>query len=104
MIVFWVKKVVSVLFKEGKGGLNAEVVIDLSKRLLEIFGERLIAVTTIEGFDGSNVRVVLRGKTFDDVRRVMDVVGEIEEKYDMHGKILPEVVGEDYVEIISEES
>ena len=95
---------VSIVFEKKDVGLNNTLIIEIAKRLYNIFGDRLIAVNTIDAFDGSNVRIVIKGKNFDDTRKVMEVIEEIEDAFDAHGKILPEIIGVENVEEISEKN
>ncbi|RLE67542.1 MAG: hypothetical protein DRJ45_09320 [Thermoprotei archaeon] len=95
---------VTIIFEEKKNSLDSSLAIELAKKLREVLGDKLIALNTTNGFDGSNVRIIVKNKTFEDNRKIMQVIGEIEEKFDIHGKILPEILGEESVEYLSEES
>ena len=91
---------VTIIFKKRKIGLDSALAIEIAKRLHKILGDKLVAVNTIDGFDGSNIRIVVKGKTFEDVKKIMKIIGEVEEEFDAHGKILPEVIDEEYLEIL----
>mgnify|MGYP000707543814 CR=1 FL=1 len=89
---------VTIIFKKRKIGLDSALAIEIAKRLHKILGDKLVAVNTIDGFDGSNIRIVVKGKTFEDIKKIMKIIGEVEEEFDAHGKILPEITGEAFVE------
>ena len=95
---------VTIIFKKEKAGLSSDLIIEIARRLREALGDRLVALDSVNTPDGSNVRIVVRDKTFEDVKKIMKIIGEIEEKHDIHGKILPEIIGESVAGESSEES
>ncbi len=63
---------------------------DLKDYLLEKLGDEVLCVERISGWDGSNVRIVIRD--LDSLEDVMEAVEEFERERGILGTIAPEVV------------
>ena len=70
------------------------IVLELAQRLLELFGGDICSVERIDGWDGSNVRIVVRNIDIED--RIIDAIVEFEEERGILGTILPEIVVDTY--------
>ena len=69
------------------------IVLHLSACLLERFGDNIVCVERIDGWEGSNVRIVVR-----DIRRMREIIEAIarfEEERGIVGTIVPEILSED---------
>ena len=66
------------------------IILELAQRLLELFGGDICSVERIDGWDGSNVRIVVRNEDLED--RIIDAIVEFEEEKGILGTILPEIV------------
>jgi len=52
----------------------------------------MVSVESVEGWDGSNVRIVLKEVTPSLIDKVIDIIWEVEEEIGEHGLFIPDVV------------
>ena len=66
----------------------------LRKKLRDLLGENIISVELIDGWDGSNVRIVVKEASMEVVRKVVEAIKEVEEEIGEPGTFIPDVVEE----------
>ena len=65
------------------------IILELAQRLLKLFGGRIRSVERFDGWDGSNVRIVVRDASIED--KIIEAIVEFEEERGILGTILPEI-------------
>ena len=70
-----------------------KVVLRLTEYLLDKFGNLIVRVERFEGWDGSNVRIVVRDINL--LEEIIREIGEFESKLGILGTIIPSIVSED---------
>ena len=75
--------------------LSAELVSRLTDKLLSELGDLIVSVESIDGRDGSNVRIVLKEVSPELIDRVIDVIWAVEEEIGEHGLFIPDLVSID---------
>ena len=66
------------------------IILALAQRLLERFKDKICSIERIDGWDGSNVRIVVREEGFED--EIIEAITEFEEERGILGTILPEII------------
>jgi len=69
-----------------------DILPHLRSTLLEILGENLIKVECHDGWDGSNVKIVVKVKSDEVVEKIFDAIESIERRFGIPGKIIPDIV------------
>ncbi len=75
-----------------------KLVLRLTEELLSKFGGVIVRAERIDGWDGSNVRIVV--KNIDLLEEIIREIGEFESKLGIVGTIIPEIVSEDEYKIL----
>ena len=70
-----------------------KTVLRLAEFLIDRFGNVIVRVERFDGWDGSNVRIVVRDIGL--LEEVIKAIGEFEAKLGITGTIIPSVVSED---------
>jgi len=71
------------------------VLARLFSRLAETLNDNLIAVESFDGWDGSNVRIVVRVKSDEVVEKIFDIIERVEREAGTPGIIIPDIVTQD---------
>ena len=74
-----------------------KLVIRIAERLLEVLGQNLVKLETIEGWDGSNIRIIVKEKTDEVIEKIINTISKIEEKEGKIGVIVPDIVSLDEI-------
>ena len=64
----------------------------LFPKLVEILNDNLLAVESFDGWDGSNVRIVVRTKEDEVIEKIFDAIEKVEQELDVPGTIIPDIV------------
>ena len=67
----------------------------LFPKLVEILNDNLLAVESFDGWDGSNVRIVVRTKEDEVIEKIFDAIEKVEQELDVPGTIIPDIVTPD---------
>jgi len=73
----------------------AEAILHLRNALADALGELLVEVKPHDGWDGSNVRVVVKVKSDEVIEKVFDAIERVERELGLPGKIIPDIVTPD---------
>jgi len=78
---------------------DVDIEIDISRMLprlkiilKEILGDNLINIMPYDGWDGSNVRIIVKVKNDDIVEKIFDAIEQVEREFGSPGKIIPDIV------------
>ena len=69
------------------------IILQLTTFLLDRFGDVIVRVERIDGWDGCNVRIVVRD--LGRMCEIIDAIAEFEEEKNIAGAIIPDVVSVD---------
>ena len=69
----------------------------MKKRLKEKLGNTIVSVEAFEGWDGSNVRIVVKEASMDTVKKVIETIQKVEEEVGKPGLFIPDVVEENAI-------
>ena len=67
-------------------------ILNLAKKLFTKLGQNIISIETIDGWDGSNVRIVVKEASIETVKKIVEAIGELENEIGKPGIIIPDVV------------
>jgi len=67
-------------------------ILKLAERIFEALGDMVVSVESIDGWEGSNVRIVLKELKPNIIDKIMEIIWEVEEEIGKHGIFIPEVV------------
>jgi len=73
------------------------ILAHIFSKLVENLGSNIVLVESIDGWDGSNVRIVVRHKTDEVIDKIFDSIEEVERKYSSPATIIPQIVSQDEV-------
>ncbi len=71
------------------------LIIKLFEILMKKLGDTLLLVESYEGWDGSNVRIIVRVKNDEIIEKIFDAIEKVEREYGTAGKIIPDIVTPD---------
>ena len=72
----------------------------LFPKLVEILNDNLLAVESFDGWDGSNVRIVVRTKEDEVIEKIFDAIEKVEQELGVPGTIIPDIVTPDELRIL----
>ena len=67
-------------------------ILNLAKKLFTKLGQNIISIETIDGWDGSNVRIVVKEASIETVKKIVKAIRELENEIGKPGIIIPDVV------------
>ena len=73
--------------------ISDDLVLRLRQYLNEKFGDEIVRVERFEGWDGSNIRIVV--KDIGLLEEIIKAIGEFEARLGITGTIVPRIVSED---------
>jgi len=69
----------------------SDATLDLTRRLINLLGDNLVAVESSSDGD-FNLRIILRRKTWDTIEKILKTIEKVEEEHGIIGKIIPEIL------------
>ena len=69
------------------------IILHLATYLFERYGDVIVRVERIDGWDGCNVRIVIRD--LGKMREIIEAIAKFEEERGILGTIIPDIVSED---------
>lgn len=87
-----VARVTQIIFPEKPTELDV-IIIELANYLFKRFGNKILKIERIDGWDGSNIRIVVRDYSITD--ELIDAIIEFESEKGIVGTILPDIIDED---------
>ncbi len=71
--------------------ISNEIILMLRNKLKEKLGDNLVGVESYSGSDGSNVRIIVKKKTWETIDKILEVIWQLEREKGIEGTILPEI-------------
>lgn len=68
------------------------ILVKLFDRLIQIIGDNLLSVESFEGWEGSNVRIIVRNKSDEIIEKIFNTIEEVEKELGKPGTIIPDIV------------
>ena len=68
------------------------LIMKLFEILIKKLRSTLLLVETYDGWDGSNVRIIVKVKNDDIVEKIFDAIEQVEREFGSPGKIIPDIV------------
>ena len=79
-----------ILFPE-KSIEKEDIILELARELRRELGGELVGVESFSGSDGSNIRIIVRYKTWEVIDKIIKAIWRFEKKKGIEGTILPEI-------------
>jgi len=66
-------------------------------KLMQRINNDIVLVESIDGWDGTNVRIVVKKKEEEIIEKIFDSIEEVERQYSSPGTIIPQIVSQDEI-------
>jgi len=76
----------------GKYDKKDHIVLKIAVKLLEKFSDVVVGVERVDGWDGANLRVIVREESPELVDRIIDAIYDVVEELGVYGEVVPEIV------------
>jgi len=82
----------TIIHKEGQLKGNDARILKIAEKLLSELGDLVVSVESINGWDGPNVRIILKKVSPELIDKVIDAIWAVEEEIGKHGIFIPNII------------